>query len=191
MRHLELSGHLTGNPNFTSPGQETQEKSQACKATAVLEFQAISGCSCLHSSAQMKFCSLASSLPPASLFRLFSWHLIVWHLKNGPLRENNNNNNKKSQTTVTLKRQPKFLFYYQIYFKISQSDTIPKFNLDSVPVLVHCYGWCTVLSLGSPSWGNFPVSHSLPSPPHPAQPPVCLPIPVLFVALQLGLRSPG
>lgn len=38
MRHFELSGHFTGNPNFTSPGQETQEKIRDCKAT-VLEFQ--------------------------------------------------------------------------------------------------------------------------------------------------------
>jgi hypothetical protein len=47
MSRFELSGHFTGNPNFTSPGQETQEKMWDLKTT-VLEFKASSVCTCLH-----------------------------------------------------------------------------------------------------------------------------------------------
>lgn len=71
MRQFELSGHFTGNPNFTSPGQETQEKIQDCKAT-VLEFKASSLCACLHLPTN---CS-SVSLPPPCLQCLVSDYFL-------------------------------------------------------------------------------------------------------------------
>lgn len=164
MRHFELSGHFTGNPNFTSPGQETQEKIWDCKAT-VLEFKAI-----LSLQLSLFVCTYEVLLPcflPASSVSLQIVFLASYCVTPKEWATERKQQPKKFQTIVTLKSQPKlqwFLFYYQTYLKISQSDTIPKFDLDSVPVVAHCYGCCAILSLGRPQLRKFPCEHSLPSP---------------------------
>lgn len=61
MRHFELSGHFTGNPSLTSPGQETQKKMWYLKAT-VLESEASSVCTCLHLSVLLPCLLPASSV---------------------------------------------------------------------------------------------------------------------------------
>lgn len=47
MQHFEENGYFIGNPNFTSPGQETQEQILDFKAT-VLEFKRNSACTFLN-----------------------------------------------------------------------------------------------------------------------------------------------